>query len=53
MKQERLNLYQIDMKYIWNLHGADDKVSSVSPQIGKLHRIYVWIIVYGAEKIRK
>lgn len=38
MKQERLNLYQIDMKYIWNLHRADDKVSSVSPQIGKLHR---------------
>lgn len=44
MKQERLNLYLIDMKYIRNLHKADDKVSSVSPQIGKQHRIYVGII---------
>lgn len=45
MKQERLNLYLIDMKYIRNLHKVDDKVSSVSPQIGKQHRIYVGIIV--------
>lgn len=45
MKQERLNLYLIDMKYIRNLHRADNKVSSVSPQIGKQHRIYVGIIV--------
>ena len=40
MKQERLNLYRIDMKYIRNLHNIDDRVSSVSPQIGKQHRIY-------------
>ena len=45
MRQERLNLYLIDMKYIRNLHRADDKVSSVSPQIGKQHRIYVGIVV--------
>lgn len=45
MKQERLNLYLIDMKYIRNLHNEDDKVSSVSPQIGKQHRIYVGIII--------
>lgn len=45
MKQERLNLYLIDIKYIRNLHRADDKVSSVSPQIGKQHRIYIGIIV--------
>ena len=45
MKQERLNLYLIDMKYIRNLHNADNKVSSVSPQIGKQHRIYVGIII--------
>lgn len=45
MKQERLNLYLVDMKYIRNLHRADDKVSSVSPQIGKQHRIYAGIIV--------
>lgn len=33
MKQERLNLYRIDMKYIRNLHNVDNRVSSVSPQI--------------------
>lgn len=26
MKQERLNLYQIDMKYVRNLHHKDDRV---------------------------
>ena len=45
MKQERLNLYRIDMKYIRNLHHVDSRVSSVSPQIGKQSRIYVGIIV--------
>ena len=45
MKQERLNLYRIDMKYIRNLHNVDSRVSSVSPQIGKQHRIYVGIVV--------
>ena len=45
MKQERLNLYHIDMKYIRNLHNIDDRVSSVSPQIGKQHRVYVGIVV--------
>ena len=50
MKQERLNLYNIDMKYIRNLHNIDDRVSSVSPQIGKQHRIYVGIVVMCNEK---
>ena len=45
MKQERLNLYTIDMKYIRNLHNADDRVSSVSPQIGKQNRLYVGVAV--------
>lgn len=45
MKQEKFYLYHIDMKYIRNLHKADDKVSSVSPQIGKEKRAYVGIIV--------
>lgn len=45
MKQERLNLYLIDMKYIRDLHNVDDRVSSVSPQIGKQHRIYVGVVV--------
>ena len=50
MKQERLNLYRIDMKYIRNLHNVDDRVSFVSPQIGKQHRIYVGIVVVCNEK---
>ena len=50
MKQERLNLYRIDMKYIRNLHNIDNRVSSVSPQIGKQHRIYVGIVVICNEK---
>lgn len=45
MKQERLNLYLTDMKYIRNLHRADDKGSSVSLQIGKQHCIYIRVIV--------
>ena len=44
MTQERLNLYLIDMKYVRDLHHADDRVSSVSPQIGKQHRIYVGVV---------
>ncbi len=45
MKQEKFYLYHIDMKYVRNLQKADDKVSSVSPQIGKEKRAYVGIIV--------
>ena len=37
MKQ--LKLYQIDMKYVRDLHRADDRVESVSPQIGKARRV--------------
>jgi len=50
MRQERLNLYRIDMKYIRNLHNVDNRVSSVSPQIGKQHRIYVGIVVICNER---
>ena len=45
MKQERLNLYRIDIKFIRALHNADNRVSSVSPQIGKQHRIYVGLVI--------
>lgn len=45
MKQERLNLYRIDIKYIRCLHNIDNRVSSVSPQIGKQHRIYVGLVI--------
>ncbi len=45
MKQNRLNLYLIDMKYIRNLAKADDHVMSVSPQIEKETRPFVGIVV--------
>lgn len=40
-----LRLYQIDMKYVRDLHRADDKVESVSPQIGKDRRIFIGVVV--------
>ena len=38
------------MKYIRNLHHIDNRVSSVSPQIGKQHRVYVGVIVICNER---
>lgn len=38
------------MKYIRDLHNVDNRVSSVSPQIGKQHRIYVGIVVVCNER---
>ena len=35
----------MDMKYIRDLHKADDRVQSVSPQIHKSNRPFVGIIV--------
>lgn len=35
MKQERLSVYTVNLKYIRNLHNADDNVFSISPQVGK------------------
>ena len=49
MKQERLNLYFLDMKYVRYLHNADDRVQSVSPQIHKNNRPFVGIIVVCEE----
>ena len=45
MEQKRLNLYLIDMKYIRNLVKIEDKVMSVSPQIGKGTRPFVGIVI--------
>ena len=45
MEPERLNLYYMDMTYIRDLHKADDRVQSVSPQIHKSNRPFVGIIV--------
>lgn len=50
MKQERLRIYTIDMKYIRNLAHADDNVMSVSPQIGKSTRPFVGIVVICEDK---
>ena len=45
MKQEKLKLYTMDMKYIRDLHRVDDRVQSVSPQIHKSNRPFVGVVV--------
>ena len=45
MIQVPLEVYRIDMKYIRNLHNIDDRVLSVSPQIGKDGRPFPGVIV--------
>ena len=50
MKQPRLGLYLVDMKYIRNLAHADDHVMSVSPQIGKSTRPFIGVIVVCENK---
>lgn len=49
--QTDFKLYKVDMKYIRNLHNIDDKVLSVSPQMGKDNRVFVGIVIIcGAHK---
>ena len=45
MTQLPLEVYRIDMKYIRNLHNIDDRVLSVSPQIGKAERPFLGVII--------
>jgi len=46
MKQELLSLYTVDMKLVRNMHNqGDDRVFSVSPQVGKNNRPFVGLIV--------
>ena len=45
MSQLTLEVYRIDMKYIRNLHNIDDRVLSVSPQIGKDERPFLGVII--------
>lgn len=45
MIQPSLEVYRIDMKYIRNLHSIDDRVLSVSPQIGKDERPFLGVLV--------
>lgn len=42
---KRFKLYNINIKYIRNLHNVDDNVPSVSPQIGKQARPFLGIVV--------
>lgn len=41
----RFKLYNVNIKYIRNLHRVDDNVPSVSPQIGKQMRPFLGIVV--------
>lgn len=45
MDNTPLNVYWIDMKYIRNLHNIDDRIYSVSPQVGKEERPFLGIIL--------
>ena len=45
-----LEVYRIDMKYIRNLHNIDDRVLSVSPQIGKDERPFLGVIIVCNEQ---
>ena len=45
MEKQKLNVYRIDMKYIRNFHSIDDRIFSVSPQIGKDERPFLGIIL--------
>lgn len=45
MIQEKLYLYTMNMKYVRNLHNADNRVQSVSPQIHKSNRPFVGVVV--------
>ena len=42
---KRFKLYNVNIKYIRNLHNLDDNVPSVSPQIGKQARPFLGIVV--------
>jgi protein AbiQ len=50
MKQPRLNLYTVNMKYIRNLSHVDSHVFSVSPQIGKSTRPFIGVIIICDDK---
>ena len=50
MIQALLDVYRIDMKYIRDLHNIDDRVLSISPQIGKDERPFLGIIVICNEQ---
>lgn len=50
LRQARLQLYHIDLKYIRELQHADDNVMSISPQIGKSTRPFIGIVIICSDK---
>ena len=42
---KRLKLYNVNLKYIRNLHSVDNHVPSISPQIGKQNRPFLGVVV--------
>ena len=42
---KRLKLYNVNLKYIRDLHNVDDHVPSISPQIGKQNRPFLGVVV--------
>ena len=50
MEQGFLNAYIVDLKYIRDLSKADNRVMSVSPQIGKEMRPFIGIVVVANDK---
>lgn len=50
MEQEFLNAYIVDLKYVRDLSKADNKVMSVSPQIGKDMRPFIGVVVVANDR---
>lgn len=50
MKQERLKLYIVDIKYVRDLAKKDDNVMSISPQKNKENRPFVGIVIICENK---
>ena len=42
---KRLKLYNVNLKYIRNLHYVDEHVPSISPQAGKQYRPFLGVVV--------
>lgn len=49
IENNRLKLYMVDIKYVRDLHNADNRVTSVSPQIGKENRVYIGVLTVCGE----
>lgn len=42
---KRLKLYNVNLKYIRNLHNIDNHIPSISPQLEKQNRPFLGVIV--------